>query len=323
MSAAVPTLRAAAGAGLLLAAAALATAPAARADEATRLAPAIGTGAAAGPAQTGARLPVWRVDGRRNTVYLLGSVHMLRDEDYPLPAGIDAVYEESERLVMEIDLDEVDALASGALLFELGVPADGETLESLLGAGDYARAAELAGAIDLDMALFRRAEPWFAALTATQVVMMREGYDPNNGVEIHFLRRAREDGKTIDGLETLEQQLRFFDELPPEVQEAMLLQTLSDLEETGQRVPAIVSAWRSGDTERLERELLDGFDGFPELREVLVERRNRAWLEPIEALLGEDEDYLVIVGALHLVGEDGLPALLEARGREVRQLAAH
>jgi uncharacterized protein YbaP (TraB family) len=266
------------------------------------------------------RLPIWQVDGERNRVYLLGSIHLLRQQDYPLPAGFDSVYEDAEKLIMELDMDDMDPVESQALANQMGLIQDGRTLKDLLGEETYAEAESLAEASQVPISLLAGAEPWFAAMNVEVMLLMRMGFNPNHGVETYFQEKAVADGKEILGLETMRQQLEFLDGLSAQAQRDMFMQSLSEGAELREIMDATIAAWRTGDVDFMESELLGDMAQYAELNEVIVGERNIDWTVQIEALLDDDIDYLVVVGALHLVGDEGVPGLLEARGHAVTQL---
>ncbi len=263
---------------------------------------------------------MWQIDGTNNKIYLLGSIHMLREEDYPIPSAIYAAYEEAEVLVMELDMDDLDPVAEQALATDLGLIKDGRALRDLMGPKLYAEAEELAAALQIPLAILEKSEPWFAAINVEMMMLMRIGFDPMQGIEFHLTGLATVDNKEILGLETTREQLEILDNLSPESQREMLIQTLTDSLEIAGAMDEMVYAWRYGDIEFLNESLLDDMQEFEELHEAIVVRRNRNWVDKIQELLNKEDDYLVIVGALHLVGEEGVPSLLSQRGLEVKQL---
>ena len=167
--------------------------------------------------------------------------------------------------------------------------------------------------------MLQHTDPWFAAITVEQLLLLRIGFNPLLGVEMHLATKAGRDGKPITGLESFDEQLRLLDGLSIEAQGELLLQTL-DSGDAEAEMGRLIAAWRRGDTDFLETFMLDGIRESSELYEVIVARRNRAWADDVVALLDDDEDYLLVVGALHLVGDDGLPALLRHRGVVARQM---
>lgn len=264
---------------------------------------------------------LWQVAGEKNSVYILGSVHLLRAEDHPLPTSIDRAYADAEAIYMEIDMDDLDPLAAQAAINRLGVIKGEDTLETLMGAEAFAAAVTAAEAIDIPIHLLQKSEPWLAAMTVEQMSLARIGFNPAHGVEMAVLAKARGDSKPIYGFEELEEQLQFLDSLSLESQRDMLLQTLGESQETQAMMDDLILAWRNGDTRFFEETVLADLQKFSELYDVIVKRRNEHWVEEIEQLLDDDDDYLIVVGVLHLIGDDGLPRQLEKLGYNVSQLS--
>ncbi|MGI9233927.1 MAG: TraB/GumN family protein [Woeseiaceae bacterium] len=264
---------------------------------------------------------LWHAQGTDNTVYLLGSIHLLREQDHPLPTVIDRAYEDADVLIMELDMDDLDSMATQQLFTQSGVLRDGRTLRDLMGEQLYRRAEVAAEASNIPIDMLAKSEPWLAAITVEMMSLYRIGFNPMLGVEMTMLARAVQDGKRIDGLEEIAEQLAFLDGLSLEAQRAMLLQTLEESAQMRETIDELIQAWRYGDIAVLESGLLDSFEGHDELSEALVNQRNRRWVVQIAELLDDKDNYLIIVGALHLVGEAGVPRLLEKNGVRIRQLS--
>jgi uncharacterized protein YbaP (TraB family) len=271
-------------------------------------------------ADNGHPLSMWQIDGAHNSIYLLGSIHMLREQDYPIPSAIYAAYAEAEALIMEIDMDDIDPVEDQALATELGLIQDGRTLPDLMGPELYAEAESMAETLQIPLQLLEKSEPWYAAINVEIMLLMRIGFNPMHGIEFHLSEFAKRDNKEIFGLETTRQQLEFLDGLSSESQRDLLMQTLEDSMKLTEDMDEMVDAWRYGDIEFLEKSLLVDMQSIKELHEAIVVKRNRNWAEKIQELLREQDDYLIVVGALHLVGKEGVPYLLSQRGFEVIQL---
>jgi uncharacterized protein YbaP (TraB family) len=149
---------------------------------------------------------------------------------------------------------------------------------------------------------------------------MKLGFDPSSGVERRLTRRASEDHKPIQGLETVREQLEIMARLPDKQQREFLLYSVDDAERMTTELDDMLDAWRRGDADALAKLLQEGYDEYPDLYRPLTVERNRRWIPQIERLLDEKEDYLIVVGALHLVGTDSVIDLLERKGYKVRQL---
>jgi uncharacterized protein YbaP (TraB family) len=272
---------------------------------------------AAAPASSG-KNTLWSIQGRENKVYLVGSMHMLRSKD-ALPPAIDAAYQDAESLLMEIDMDDLDPMASQKIAMELGMLPEDETLESQLDAASYAKVVAYAREVGLDERLLNRFQPWFAAVTLTQLNLVKAGFDANSGVEMRLTARAATDHKEIRGLETLDEQLSMLAKLPAAQQREFLLYSVEDSARVRTEVDKLVAAWRKGDVKSLAALLSESFEKYPELYRPLTVERNRKWISQIEDLLDDKQDYLVVVGALHLVGTDSVVDLLQKKGYKVQQ----
>lgn len=271
-------------------------------------------------ADNGHPLSMWQINGFENRVYLLGSIHLLREQDHPLPTAIYRAYDDAEKIIMELDMDDMDPVAGQVMTNELGLIQDGRTLSDLMGAELYGEATKLAAVAQVPLSLLDKSEPWYAAMTVEIMLLMRIGFNPAYGIETHLMELARSDGKEILGFETMRQQLGFLDGLSPEAQRDMLIQALSEGEDMPDMMDEMIAAWRQGDVTFMEESLLSEMQDYPELNRVIVVDRNIDWTNQIEALLDDQEDYLIVVGALHLIGDEGVPGLLESRGHQVTQL---
>lgn len=264
---------------------------------------------------------LWAVKGQHNTVYLLGSVHVLRPQDAGLPPAMERAYRESERLVMEIDLDDPGVADPQAMLEDVQLMAllpEGQSLRQVLGS-DYDRSNARAQQAGLDLALVDQFAPWFVAMTLLELELGKRGFAPEHGIEQTLAARAGRDHKAIEGLETVAQQLGVFAGMPLPMQKRFLLMTLQESQELDRELDALIRAWRAGDAGALARLLTSEFDEFPDLYRRLTVDRNRAWVAQLTELLDDRDDYLVVVGALHLVGPDSVVELLEKRGFKVVQ----
>lgn len=274
-----------------------------------------------GPAQARDRSLLWALEGEHNTVYLLGSIHVLRPADGGLTPAAESAYLDAERLLMEIDLDAPglgDALSLAQAMQSAALLPEGQSLRGVLGA-DYERMAADARRHGVDLAPFDRFAPWFVATLLIQQSLQESGFDPRLGIDQQLAGRASEDRKPIDGLEAPAEQFAIFARLTPAQQRAFLSATLAELDDAADDADALLDAWRRGDEAELARLLVEAQAQSPELYGPLTADRNRAWVDDLEALLDDREDYLVVVGALHLVGPQNVVELLRARGHRVER----
>ena len=218
-------------------------------------------------------------------------------------------------------MDDLDPVASQIAFVAAGVLQDGTTLRDLMGDALYDQALDAAAAVDIPLDMLDKTEPWYAAMMIEVMLLSRIGFDPGKGVEMYLLEKATADGKPVEGLETLAQQIGFLDGLSIAAQREMLMTALVEGAMIEDLMDEMILAWRHGDIDFLESSLLDSFAGHKELNRVLVTDRNRRWARHISTLLADDDDYLIIVGALHLIGDGSVPNLLSRQGFNIRQLS--
>ncbi|HKT71483.1 MAG TPA: TraB/GumN family protein [Steroidobacteraceae bacterium] len=264
--------------------------------------------------------PVWVVHGTHNTIYLAGSVHMLKASDAQLPGAFDRAYAASKTLVMELALDKVDPLETASWMMEHGMLRDGVTLSSLLGPERYRRVTAESARLGVPAEVSDQLAPWALALQLTELRYAQLGFNPELGVEQQLEHRAQTDGKPIRGLETLDEQLGVLEHLSYPDQARFLDRVVDDLHSMDSETASVIAAWRNADAAKLATLLGDEYKSFPTLYRTLVTDRNRRWLPQIEQLLRDDQDYFVVVGALHLVGDGGLLELLRHDGFKAESL---
>ena len=259
---------------------------------------------------------VWSVKGKRNTVYLAGSVHALPEDHGGLSRQLETAYQAADAIIMEVDLDDLNPLEAVQFIAERGMLPESQSLEDVVGAAKYSKIINLAESIDVPEMALERLEPWAAAMVLTQYALTKSGFDPELGVDMQITARAREDGKPVDGLESVDDQLGIFDSRSLSEQTKFLVDAADDVPKMHEDLARLVSAWRTGDLAALEREFNKERAQAPALYDQLLGQRNRKWLPKIEALLDGDKDYLVLVGTLHYVGRDGLLELLARDGHK-------
>jgi uncharacterized protein len=257
---------------------------------------------------------LWELHGKHNTVFLLGSIHVLRPGDYPLSPAVMQAYASSNSLLMEINLADMDMEQLQAEMLASAMLPEGKSLPDVLGPKRYSHAESLAHDVGVELATFDQFAPWFAAEAISQLQLLQLGFQPTSGVEMYFLDRARSDGKSIAGLETVHDQIALFEGLSLDAQAEYLVASLEQAHELPKQVDDMVHAWQRGDTAWFDDQLKSELGRDPVLYQSVLAARNRKWLPKIEALLNGDKNYLVIVGTGHLVGRDSVIDLLKKDG---------
>ena len=263
---------------------------------------------------------VWVVSSGTNTLYLAGSCHVLRAADYPLPPEFDRAYRQASRVTLEVSLAEMQQPEIAAKLNSCAVYTNGTTLQMNLSAKAYARVQAFCRQRDYPLDRLQSSRPWSMAMTLLLMEMQRLNIQPTNGVDCLFDARAHADGKPVEGLETVDDQIGFLTLIDKGLDDDQVIQTMAELEKLETSLSGLVAAWRAGDEKTLQALAHDEFSDSPKLYQALIVDRNRKWIGRIESYLKGPERVMVIVGAAHLVGDDGVVALLRKKGYTVRKL---
>jgi uncharacterized protein len=262
----------------------------------------------------------WKVTGREGAIYLVGSVHLLTKDFYPLHAALESAYKDSDLLVEEVDIADMTGPGSQMAMLQKGMQPSSTPLDQVLTPATMALLQKKAADLNLPIDALKQFKPWMIALTIEAMQWMKAGFDPQLGLDMHFYEQAKKDNKTVQGLETVEYQLARFDEMPPELQDHLLAETLKELDTEQASMSKLIEAWRTGDAPVVEKIVLKDLQQEPQLYQRLLVERNKNWMPKLEALFTRRTRALVVVGAAHLVGPDGLLAMLKAKGFKVEQL---
>jgi hypothetical protein len=263
---------------------------------------------------------LWRVDGGRSVVYLLGSIHVLHREHYPLERPIEDAFDEARVVVFETDIGaarERFKEARPAAARKRAAP--GKPLVRQVSSGTYERLHRYLDGIGLPPTIFDRLAPWQAGFAVFVLELNRLGYDPEWGVDNYYFNRARKYGKRTAGLETVDEHMNLLKGMSPPDSDAYLAAMLDDAVTLRQTLRDLVRAWKGGESDLLSEIVNASMHARPELRDRLLVDRNKRWLPKIEELAAGPEPAMVIVGAGHLVGPDSVVELLQKDGRIVRQ----
>jgi uncharacterized protein YbaP (TraB family) len=263
---------------------------------------------------------LWQLQSGKGDIYILGSIHFLKRQNYPLNPTIEKAFDSAKKLVFELDLKSADSGTVQRLTLEKGLHRDGKTLQQNVSAETYSLAAKRAQELGLDIHALSPLKPWMVALTMASLQLQKLGFDPNSGIDRYLAARATKAGKPIAGLETAAFQIGLMDQLSASDQESMLRQSLKEMDLLDKGLDQIVRAWAAGDVPALEQLLLKAMREYPAVHQKIVVDRNRRWLPEIERLIQEGESALVVVGAAHLVGKEGVIELLKARGYTLEQM---
>jgi uncharacterized protein len=263
---------------------------------------------------------VWKVESGGHHIYLAGTIHLMRATDYPLPDVFDQAYNDSSKIVLELPPGSEGDGEVIIRMRQLGSYGAGDELSKHLSEATMKRVTKWAEDNTFPLTSILRFKPWFLALTISAMEYKALGAEAARGVDSHYQERAADDGKPGEGLESVEYQLSLFSRLDDKMQEELLLQTLSEIESMQKDFEEMLTSWRMGDMPKLQAFLLRDADKYPELMEQFLYRRNKSWVAPLEKYLSKGEQVMVLVGAGHLGGKQGILELLKAKGCKVTQL---
>ena len=262
---------------------------------------------------------LWRINSDQNRLYILGSIHLLKNEAYPLKKTIEDAFEQTKKLVLEIDLGTANSQKLQQLMLQKSISMDGTVLHQNVSSETYEAVAKRAKELGIDIRVLSPFKPWVIAMMMGATKLQKLGFDPSLGIDRHLAERAKQVDKPTAGLETAEFQLDLFDQLSAKEQELLLRQSMDEMDHVERNVTAIVQAWTTGDVGAVEKHLLVGMRDYPEIHRKVIDERNLRWLPQIENLLSRGENALIVVGAAHLVGKNGVIELLKNRGYRVEQ----
>lgn len=266
---------------------------------------------------------LWKVSDADNSVYLLGSFHLLKPDDYPLPKEIDAAFDDAESLVFEIDPREMTAPETMATIQKYAAYAAGKSLSTVLPKATHDKLGNLISLSGGSVQALEQSEPWMVSLSLVLGITNALGFKSELGMDRHLMARAAEAGKPTAGLETIEDQMQAMDSVSHAEQAQGLHDFLDDPKQAIQQLQDMHGWWRAGDVARLDSDMrAEMAKKSPESYKLLDVDRNNAWLPKVEARLKESraDDTLLVVGTLHLLGDDGLVEKLRAKGYTVERV---
>jgi uncharacterized protein YbaP (TraB family) len=261
---------------------------------------------------------IWKVERDGRQAWLVGSMHLLTPDFYPLPASMEQAFAKSTVLMEEIDMNEASNPQLAASILAKAMNPPGTTLSGQLSKETIAVVSTWLAKMGLTLESLQPLKPWMVSITVQTLALQRIGFDPALGIDKHFQDAAARAGKRLQPLETALEQISFLDGLSPKTQDLMLRESVESAESEQSQIKSIAAAWRSGDVPAMERLALADMKDAPEVYDMMLVSRNRRWVPKVEACMQTSQCF-VVVGAAHLIGPDGLVTLLQQRGYTVTQ----
>ena len=263
---------------------------------------------------------VWEIEKNGRSIFLGGTLHILSPDDYPLPVAFESAYSQSAKVVFETDLTKLHSPQTKQLMMRLLTYSDGRNLQQVISNSTYLALEEFFTARGVPMANIVNFKAGMVAAIMTMVELNRLGIN-GVGVDVHFNQKAIDEQKSRGQLESVEEQLEFLSNMGAGNEDKLLAYNLTDLKKMSSLFQQLKTVWRNGDLPELTESFANPFKrDFPEIYHSLLTKRNNTWMPHIEAYFETKETEFVLVGALHLAGEDGLLAKLSAKGYNIKQL---
>lgn len=263
--------------------------------------------------------PVFKVSKNGDTVFIGGTFHLLTEKDYPLPEAFESAYQQANELYFETNIGEIDKPAFHQKALKVMLYSNGQTLDKGLNKNTYARFVEYATSRQIDPMQLNALNPTGVMLTISILELQARGFVAQ-GVDKYYYDKARQDNKNIGWFETPDEQLAIIDGFDTDDPNALINYTLDDIENFDASVTQLHDSWRQGDMDTLAMLGIEGFDEYPELYDLILVARNNNWMKAIEAMFDDEGTELVLVGALHLPGKDGVLTQLQNKGYTVEKL---
>jgi uncharacterized protein YbaP (TraB family) len=267
---------------------------------------------------------VWSLAGKTNTVYLAGSIHLLREADHPLPSSYERAFEDSRVMVVEVDEKQMSDPKALQNMMKRATCAKGKTTRDYLSDETLELIGTVGGSAEQTIQAMSAYQPWFIATAMTLTELSQMEVTPGHGAESHFSRRAEETGKPVESLETVEEQIDLLAGMTPAQQDIFLRATIQEMGNIQKDFDKLIRLWKQGDAEELDRMLNRQLSQFPDIQHRLLTRRNLNWLKVIrEDYLQRAENIFILVGSAHLIGDKGLVTLLEAEGGRLKRVPSN
>lgn len=262
---------------------------------------------------------LWAVKDADTTVYLFGTVHVLKPGLSWFDGAVQKAFDKSDELVLELVLPDDQSEVAKATL-PMAMDQSGKPLPQKLDPETLAAYQATLTGLGLPANAFDAFEPWFAGVTLSVLPLTKHGYDPNQGVEKQLTAKAKAGAKPISGFETLTEQLGFFDTLPEVEQVSFLKSVVKDIDKLGPQLDKMVLLWGKGDPDGLAVTMNESMEATPELAKTLLFDRNARWANQIKTRMDKPGTVFVAVGAGHLAGEKSVQDYLAERGLKAQRI---
>ena len=262
---------------------------------------------------------VWKIEGNGNEFYVGGSIHILRDQDYPLPKAFDEAYNSADIITTELDMQEMNTPENGMKMQRALMYQDEKTLSTVLSETVYHKLDSVAKTLGMNLKMMDKFKPSMAIIALTFQSLQKLGVT-SEGVDAHYTKQAQKDEKPMLFLETFDEQLAFIESMGKGNEDEFVLYSIEDMKNNEAEFVHLIEDWKTGKQELMLKQLNDFQLNYPDIYKTLLVERNNNWMSRLEDYLKTPEVEFVIVGAMHLMGSEGVLNLLKEKGYTVSQL---
>lgn len=262
---------------------------------------------------------VWKIEGNGNEFYVGGSIHILRDQDYPLPKAFDEAYNSADIITTELDMQEMNTPENGMKMQQALMYQDEKTLSTVLSETVYHKLDSVAKTLGMNLKMMDKFKPSMAIIALTFQSLQKLGVT-SEGVDAHYTKQAQKDEKPMLFLETFDEQLAFIESMGKGNEDEFVLYSIEDMKNNEAEFVHLIEDWKTGKQELMLKQLNDFQLNYPDIYKTLLVERNNNWMSRLEDYLKTPEVEFVIVGAMHLMGSEGVLNLLKEKGYTVSQL---
>lgn len=262
---------------------------------------------------------LWKVQLNTSVTYLGGTCHVLREADYPLPEEFEKAYEDSDIIVFETEIGELNSIGTQEMIVRKGIYNDGLSLDKVLSHKTYDILRRYCESLGIPVSSLNKLKPSLVVLTLLGLELQKMGVD-QTGVDSYFHHKATMEGKKVEGLESVKEQIEFVLSMGRDNEDDFIEHSIKDLKKTRGIINELITAWKQGDEDKLYEVFVAQMKkDYPDLYETLLAGRNREWLPEIERYLQTPQKEFILVGVGHLVGEDGIIEHLRRRGYKINK----
>ncbi|MCO7226711.1 TraB/GumN family protein [Pleionea sp. CnH1-48] len=264
-----------------------------------------------------AKSSVWKIEKDGNVAYLGGTVHILKNSEPALPGEYKQAYKDAEKVIFEVPIDKLAAPEFQSKMMTQAFYSGEKSLKTVMSPDVYKRLKDFCTKEGIPFN--DKVKPGFLSSMILVMMAQKHGFSME-GIDSRYFEQAKKDGKQIGALETVDLQLSYITSMGVGNENNFFKYSLKDMSDFETAMNSMITAVKKGDTQFLTEKVLEPSKAFPSIYDKLVVERNKNWIPQIESMMKTKEKEFIMVGALHLVGEQGVLKMLRDKGYKIKQL---